>query len=104
MQMKNTEQNKETLPDDLSVIEKELLKTNPRIFEGVKNKEALLRTVMSISLQRTHSGPLPDSHTLEEYNRIIPNGAERIMTVFEKQSDHRMELEKKVVGGSNISK
>ncbi len=94
--MKNTEQDKKTLPNDLSVIEKELLKTDPRVLDGVKNKQALLRTVMSVSLQRTHSGPLPDSHTLEEYNRIIPNGAERIMIVFEKQSDHRMELEKKL--------
>ena len=84
----------------MSAIEKELLKTNPKVFDGVRNRNALLRTVMSVTLQqKTHSGPLPDAQTLEEYNRIIPNGAERIMTVFEKQSDHRMELEKTVVRG-----
>lgn len=48
--------------------------------------------------QESHSGPLPAPRTLREYNEIIPNGAERIVTVFEKQSDHRMNLEKKVVG------
>ena len=101
--MKPTPEDKITPPNDLSVIEQELLKTNPKVFDGVKDKkekEVLLRAIMSVTLQqRTHSGPLPDTQTLEDYNKIIPNGAERIMTVFEKQSYHRMELEKTVIRG-----
>lgn len=86
---------------ELSTVERELLKHNPKIFEGVSQKEKskIIKTLVSISLQKSHSGPLPDSQTLEEYNRIIPNGADRIMIVFEKQSEHRMTIEKKVIGG-----
>jgi hypothetical protein len=35
------------------------------------------------------SGPLPPTEMLQEYNRLIPNGAERIMTMAESQSAHR---------------
>ena len=86
---------------ELSILERELLELDPNIFQGVspKEKQKIIRTVLSISMQKSHSGPLPDSQTLEEYNRIIPNGADRIMSVFEKQSEHRMTIEKKVIGG-----
>ena len=99
--MKKVEQRKNEKPTDISVIEKELLKTDPKIFEGVssKDKETLIRKVMSVSLQKTHSGPLPDSQTLQEYNLLIPDGANRIMAVFENQSAHRIEIEKKVIKG-----
>jgi uncharacterized membrane protein len=43
------------------------------------------------------SGPLPPPEILKGYNEIIPNGADRIVTMAEKQSDHRMELEKTAI-------
>ncbi|NQU88186.1 MAG: DUF2335 domain-containing protein [Mariniphaga sp.] len=48
--------------------------------------------------EELHSGPLPAPQALREYNEIIPNGAERITTVFENQSNHRLSLETKVIG------
>ena len=45
------------------------------------------------------SGPIPPPGILEKYNEIIPNGAERIMAMAEKQSAHREWLEKRVVDG-----
>lgn len=53
-------------------------------------------------MQRIHIGPLPSPETLEQYSKIIPNGAERIMIMTEKQSDHRMYLEKKVISGQML--
>jgi uncharacterized membrane protein len=44
------------------------------------------------------TGPLPDPELLEKYNTIITNGAERIMSMAEKQSEHRQTLEKIVIG------
>lgn len=44
-----------------------------------------------------YRGQLPDPASLERFDQIIPNGAERIFDRFEKQSDHRMYLEKKVI-------
>ena len=49
------------------------------------------------------SGPIPPPQILQQYNSIIPDAAERIIRMAEKQSDHRMDLERKVVS-SNILK
>ncbi len=46
-----------------------------------------------------HSGPLPHPETLQKYNEIIPNGAERIMIMAEKQQNHRIEIEKIAISG-----
>jgi uncharacterized membrane protein len=43
------------------------------------------------------SGPLPPPEVLEGYDRIFPGLAERLVRMAEKQSDHRMELEKKAI-------
>jgi uncharacterized membrane protein len=46
------------------------------------------------------SGPLPLPSLLAQYNEIIPNGAERIMIMAERQSAHRERLEARVVDGN----
>jgi len=48
---------------------------------------------VSIS-QRIWSGPLPDPGDLRAYNEVQEGFAERIMRRFEKQGDHRQELER----------
>lgn len=40
------------------------------------------------------SGPLPDAETLERYELLAPGAADRIITMAEKQSVHRHEMEK----------
>jgi uncharacterized membrane protein len=71
----------------------EFTKTLPR-----KRREEIARllsvTVTSVSIR---SGPLPPAEEIEAYNRIIPDGANRVMTMAEKQSDHRIEIEKVAV-------
>ncbi len=47
----------------------------------------------SFSASRQFSGPLPPPEILAKYNDGIPNGAERIMVMAEKQQDHRIYLE-----------
>ncbi len=59
-------------------------------------KTELAHEVISIFRQE-YSGPLPPPQALEQYNNIIPNGAERIMVMAEKQSEHRRTLEAKVL-------
>lgn len=39
-------------------------------------------------------GPLPDPEALEQYDRIVPNGAERIMQMAENQAAHSHEMER----------
>lgn len=50
---------------------------------------------LSITASRTElfSGPLPHPDLLAKYNDALPNGAERIVAMAEKQQDHRISLE-----------
>jgi len=83
-------------------LEQEIISENPKLFEGIppKKKQELLRAMSFTSIQqRTHSGPLPDAETLIKYDSVIPNGADRIMKMAEKQQEHRMEIEKNVILG-----
>ncbi|MFN0049545.1 MAG: DUF2335 domain-containing protein [Cytophagales bacterium] len=88
---------------DLSKIERRLTEIDPKIFEGVpsQKKKQIIRSFV-ITMHKTHVGPLPDPKTLSEYSLIIPNGAERIMQMAERQLDHRMKMENKVVGGQML--
>lgn len=47
----------------------------------------------------TYSGPLPKPDALQEYDRIVPGAAERILRMAEKQAEHRQYLEKTVIVG-----
>lgn len=89
----------EQLPSsELKKIEQEIVQANPDIFKGVpepRKKQILQLFAVKIT---SHSGPLPIPEDLSEYNNIIPNGADRIMAMAEKQQQHRIDLEKKVVG------
>ena len=61
-----------------------------------QGKNELAQEVVGV-VASSFSGPLPPPETLAHYNEIIPNGAERIMVMAENQSQHRRELEKKVI-------
>ena len=55
---------------------------------------------MGLSVSRSvtsYSGPIPPPALLREYDEIVPGSASRILDAWEKQSDHRMWLEKKVL-------
>ena len=39
--------------------------------------------------------PLPNSAELQGYENAVPGAGDRILTMFEKQIEHRMEIEKK---------
>lgn len=43
------------------------------------------------------SGPLPDPEELAAYNNVVVDGAERIFRQFELQSDHRRDMESRVI-------
>jgi uncharacterized membrane protein len=46
------------------------------------------------------SGPLPHPALLARYNELIPNGADRVMALAEKQSAHREKQEARVIDGN----
>lgn len=46
------------------------------------------------------SGPIPPPTYLARYNDVVPNGADRIISMAERQSTHRESLETMVVKGN----
>jgi len=49
------------------------------------------------SVTEHHSGPLPDPETLKRYDEAVPGAAQIIVEQFQKQSDHRIALENRVI-------
>lgn len=82
----------------LSEVERKLAKADPNVFEGIPEpkKEQIIATIVKLQ-HKTHVGPLPDAETLRSYSEIIPNGADRIMAMAERQMAHRMEIENQAV-------
>jgi len=48
---------------------------------------------LKVTHSQIHVGPLPPPEQLMKYNEAVPNGAERIFTMVEKQITHRQNLE-----------
>lgn len=92
--------NSEVNNGNLAEFEKKLVEIDPKVFEGIPKpkKQQIIRSIV-VSMQKTHIGPLPDPETLRDYCDLIPNGGERIMQMAEKQAEHRMKLEDKVIRG-----
>lgn len=70
------------------------------MFEKL-SPEDRAKAIQSISVSSFHSysGPLPSPASLDQYNRIIPDGADRIMKMAENQSSHRIKIEELVIRG-----
>ena len=49
--------------------------------------------------EESFSGPIPPPSILKQYEEMHAGSADRILKMAEKQSEHRMELEKKAIGG-----
>jgi uncharacterized membrane protein len=53
--------------------------------------------VARVTRTELYSGPLPHPKTLQEFESIVLGSAERIISMAESQSKHRMELERSVI-------
>lgn len=62
---------------------------------GVEKEEStfLGRQVQSMMF----SGPLPPPDVLERYDDIVPGGADRLLSMVEKEQSHRLEMKGKLV-------
>ena len=84
-----TEEPKEKLPDSQS--ESKVRKSQQ---EGI-----VVGKVRYFSEQ--YSGPLPRPIDLQEYDRVVPGSADRILKMAENQAIHRQQLEKTVISGDS---
>jgi uncharacterized membrane protein len=47
------------------------------------------KTSANISVQQSYSGPIPDPHSLAQYEQVQPGLAERIIRMAEQEVEHR---------------
>ncbi len=80
----------EDLPEEL--IEKEIRGIAPQLEEEQVKKVAQMVTY---SVKRMiYSGPLPHPEDFKNYEEVLPGAAERILSMTERQSAHRQNIEK----------
>lgn len=65
-----------------------------------ESQDAGSRVVTTEQRLEMYSGPLPHPELLKRYQEIVPDAPERILKMAEKQNEHRIEIEKKVIGGN----
>lgn len=58
--------------------------------------------MMSTERMMTYSAPLPEASQFAGYNDVLPGAADRILTMAEKQAQHRQELERRAIKGEQI--
>lgn len=68
--------------------------------QGSRTRAAATRGNDMLYAERTYTGPLPEPVDLQAYDMIVPGAAERIISVFERQAEHRHDLEQRVIDGS----
>jgi uncharacterized membrane protein len=61
--------------------------------KGGRNK--LPSSTRTTSYAAAYQGPLPPAAHLEHYERILPGAADRIVSAFEKQVEHRHRMEER---------
>lgn len=74
---------------------------NPEVCEAIKSLNQKQRDIIIQAIRReSFSGPIPHPELLKRYEQVKPGFAERIVKMAERQLDHRIECENKVVNGS----
>ena len=91
--MQGADANQSQVPAHVEKLAERVIDALPDLPQ--EKRAEVARVIRQIS--RYHSGPLPDAETLDYYNRIIPNGADRIMALLEREAAHRHEQEKTII-------
>lgn len=80
--------------DDNSSNEKE--KTLEKIISELpkEDKDKVVAAIYAYE-RKSWSGPLPSPEDFEKYENIMPGSMNRVLTLMEKQADHRMDKENK---------
>lgn len=61
-----------------------------------EKRKVIVSTMLAIE-ERSYSGPLPSPEDFKEYEQAMKGSTDRIMTMTEKQVDHRIDMEKIIV-------
>src|SRR5690349_10580998 len=75
----------------------------PHVLKKPENNTQQHHVLTSVHHESIFLGPLPPPEALAQYERVLPGAADRIMTMAEKQADHRQKLERRVVGSNTFN-
>jgi uncharacterized membrane protein len=56
--------------------------------------------IQAVSQRVSYSGPLPPASEFAAYDKALPGTAERLVSMAEKQSEHRRKMDEKIVDKS----
>lgn len=59
-------------------------------------RKVIVSTMLAIE-ERSYSGPLPSPEDFKAYEQTLKGSTDRIMSMTEKQVDHRIDMEKTIV-------
>lgn len=77
------------------------LEMTPELVEAINSLRPEQRSVIVKAIQReSFSGPIPHPDLLQKYEEVQQGFAERIVSMAERQLDHRVKCEDTVVNGS----
>jgi uncharacterized membrane protein len=76
---------------EMAAMDSETVSSTVVEEELVKERAADVQVIQRIT--RFHMSPLPDADTLGAYANLLPNGADRVMTLVERQTEHRHQCE-----------
>ena len=62
-----------------------------------EKREIVSKAIYAIEEQKAFSGPLPAPEDFMAYKQVLPNAPERIISMAERQLNHRIETETKIV-------
>lgn len=83
--------------DEIEVVpEKEISSVIEEIIPEV-SKEKKDKLVAFVECIEMYKGPIPHPSIIAEYEKLIPGSADRILSMAERQSSHRISLQSKVV-------
>lgn len=81
---------------DVDLVGDELERLVELVPKEKKEKANQIISVVKESMI-AFSGPIPPPEQFEQYERILPGSADRILKMAEKQQDHRMAIEKEAI-------
>lgn len=98
------EENKdlERLEDDLQLNEEQVgeFPTDVnKVLQSIEpeKRKVIISAMYAIEKTSSFSGPLPPPEDFKAYKDVLPSAPERILSMAEKQLEHRTEMERKIV-------
>lgn len=91
---------KETNPDKISKERKVTdapVDLNAVLESLPEDKRDVIMSAMYAIEQKSYSGPLPAPEDFSEYEKILPGSTDRILKMAEKQVDHRISSDNKII-------